>query len=393
MGRSTNTALAALKIGSCVAYERLARPKARRLDDVPCSPYAVTAEWLTAVLCGKTPGALVTQVEVKPASAGTHERHQLKVSYNEEGRRAGLPVSIFTKSLPSIVTRMIGGFNGTARVEGSFFTQIRPQLEIEAPLCYHSAYNRQTFAAIHLLEDLVATKSATFCNHKTYVTRAMADDMIDLLASLHGRFYDDPTLSERYRWVASYPRWFTIGAAKMGTEYYTRKSFDAAAHVIPESLLARRDDVWPVTMRSLALHDSEPQGLLHSDVHIGNWYRTGAGQMGLCDWQCLSRGHWTRDFAYAVTASLTPDDRRNWERELLARYIERFAEETGIKPDFDLSFLRYRQQIVHALAMWTITLCHSPLLPNMQPEDTSLMMIERMTTAMADLDALDSFQD
>jgi len=393
MGRSTNTALAALKIGGRVAYERLARPKARLFDDVPCTPYAVTAEWLTAVLCNKTPGAIVTQVDVKPASAGTHERHQLKVSYNEEGRRAGLPVSIFTKSLPSIVTRMIGGFNGTARVEGSFFTQIRPELEIEAPLCYHSAYDRRTFAAIHLLEDLVATKSATFCNHKTYVTRAMADDMIDLLASLHGRFYGDPTLAERYRWLASYPRWFTIGAAKMGTEYYTRKAFDAAAHVIPAEVLARRDEVWPVTMRALALHDSEPQGLIHSDVHIGNWYRTDAGQMGLCDWQCLSRGHWTRDFAYAVTASLTPDNRRSWERELLARYIERFAEKTGITPDFDLSFQRYRQQIVHALAMWTITLCHSRLLPNMQPEDTTLTMIERMTTAMADLDALDNFQD
>jgi Phosphotransferase enzyme family len=390
MGRSTTTALAALKIGGRVAYERLARPKARRFDDVPCSPYAVTAEWLTAVLCGKVPGAIVTQVEVKPASAGTHERHQLTVSYNEEGRRAGLPVSIFTKSLPSIVTRMIGGFNGTARVEGSFFTQIRSQLEIEAPLCYHSAYDRRTFAAIHLLEDLVATKSATFCNHRTNVTRAMADDMIDLLASLHGRFYGDPMLAERYGWVASYPRWFTIGAAKMGTEYYTRKAFDAAAHVIPAGVMARRDDVWPATMRALALHDSEPQGLIHSDVHIGNWYRTGAGQMGLCDWQCLSRGHWTRDFAYAVTASLTPDNRRSWERELLARYIGRFAEKTGVKPDFDLSFLRYRQQIVHALAMWTITLCHSPLLPNMQPEDTTLTMIERMTIAMADLDALDS---
>lgn len=390
MGRSTSTALAALKIGGRVAYERLARPKARHFDDVPCSPYAVTAEWLTAVLCGKTPGAIVTGVEVKPASAGTHERHQLKVSYNEEGSRAGLPTSIFTKSLPSIVTRMIGGFNGTARAEGNFYTQIRPQLEIEAPLCYHSAYDRKTFAAIHLLEDMVATKAATFCNHKTEVTRAMAEDMIDLLASLHGRFYGDPTLAERYRWLAGYPRWFTIGAEKMGTEYYTQKAFDAAAHVIPASVLARRADVWPATMRALSLHDSEPQGLLHSDVHIGNWYRTGAGQMGLCDWQCLSRGHWSRDFAYAVTASLTSDNRRNWERELLARYIERFAEKTGMKPDFDLSFQCYRQQIVHALAMWTITLRHSPLLPNMQPEDTTVTMIGRMTTAMADLDALDS---
>jgi hypothetical protein len=101
---------------------------------------------------------------------------------------------------------MIGGFNGTARAEGNFYTQLRALLQIEAPLCYHSACDRRTFAAIHLLEDMVASKSATFCNHKTYVTRAMADDMIDLLAALHGRFYGEPTLAERYRWLASYPR-------------------------------------------------------------------------------------------------------------------------------------------------------------------------------------------
>jgi hypothetical protein len=29
-------------------------------------------------------------------------------------------------------------------------------------------------------------------------------------------------------------------------------------------------------------------------------------------------------------------------------------------------------------------------LPNMQPEDTSLTMIERITTAMGDLDSVDS---
>ena len=164
MGTSGATALAALRIGGRVAFERLVRPKARRAEDVPCSPDAITPEWLTAVLCRNVPDAVVTGVDVKPASAGTHERHQLIVSYNEAGRQAGLPRSMFTKSLPSVVTRMIGGFNGTARVEGRFYMQLRPQLDIEAPLGYHAASDRQTFASILLLEDMVATKSATFCN-------------------------------------------------------------------------------------------------------------------------------------------------------------------------------------------------------------------------------------
>jgi hypothetical protein len=390
MGASSATALAALKIGGRVAYERLVRPKARHHDDVPCSPDAITTEWLTAVLCDKVPGAAVKQVEIRPASAGTHERHRLVLTYNEEGRRAGLPGSLFTKSLPSVVTRMIGGFNGTARAEGRFYMQLRPQLEIEAPVGYHAAFDPNTLASILLLEDLVATKSATFCNHKTYVTRAMAEDMIDLLAALHARFHGDSGFATRYRWVAPYPRWFSIGAQKMDLERYTRKAFDVASHVIPQNVLAKRDGVWPAAMRALAVHESEPQGLLHSDVHIGNWYQSDTGKMGLCDWQCLSGGHWSRDVAYAVTAALTPADRRIWETDLLVRYLERFATLTGSKPNFEESFRNYRQQIVHALLMWTITLCHSPLLPNMQSTDTTLTMIERITTAMADLDALEA---
>ena len=219
MAASGATALAALKIGGRVAFERLVRPKARRAEDVPCSPDAITPEWLTAVLCKKIPEAAVTGVVVTPASAGTHERHQLIITYNEAGRRACLPESIFTKSLPSVVTRMIGGFNGTARVEGRFYTQLRPQIEIEAPIGCHAAFDRRTFASILLLEDMVAAKSATFCNFRTYVSHEMAEDMIDLLASLHARFQGNAEFATRYPWVASYPRWFTIGAEKMSLEH------------------------------------------------------------------------------------------------------------------------------------------------------------------------------
>jgi hypothetical protein len=388
--KSRNVALTALRVGSRVLFERVARPLAHTLEDVPCSPYAITPAWLTAALCAKTPGAIVASVIVEQASAGTHERHRLRVSYNEAGQRAGLPESLFTKSLPSIVTRMIAGFNGHARVEGRFYSDVRPRLQIEAPTCYFSTYDRKTFAAIHLLEDLVATKSATFCNQRTYVSRVMAEDMIDLLAALHGQFYDKLAVNEPFRWLADYPMWFRIGAQKMQTEHYTAKAFDAAAHVIPSKLRARRHEVWPATMRALAVHESEPSTFLHSDVHIGNWYQTSAGRMGLCDWQCSSRGHWSRDFAYAVSAALTPQDRRNWERELLKRYLQQLSVNCGASLDIDRCFTYYRQQLLHALAMWTITLCHSPLLPSMQPEDMTVAMIERMAIAIDDLNALDS---
>jgi len=88
-----------------------------------------------------------------------------------------------------------------------------------------------------------------------------ADDMIDVLAALHARFQGDGELATRYRWLAGYPRWFTIGSEKMRLEHYTRKAFEAASHVIPEKVMAQRDAIWPAAMRALAVHEGEGQGL------------------------------------------------------------------------------------------------------------------------------------
>lgn len=56
--------------------------------------------------------------------------------------------------------------------------------------------------------------------------------------------------------------------------------------------------------------------------------------------------------------------------------------------DVDEASLCYREQMLHALWMWTITLCHSPLLPATQPRDTARALLVRIATAMADLDSL-----
>ena len=44
-------------------------------------------------------------------------------------------------------------------------------------------------------------------------------------------------------------------------------------------------------------------------------------------------------FARPLVEGFRPNDRRNWERDLLARYLELFSERTGTRPDFDESFL------------------------------------------------------
>lgn len=382
-----------MRVGCRLLHDRIARPKATGLDDVPTSVDAITREWWTAVVCRDAPGAEVLSFELVSASKGTHQRHRFQLSYNEAGQRAGLPTALFTKSLPTLVTRMMGGYNGTARAEGRFYTQIRPELSIESPLGYHAAFDRQSLACVNVLEDIVATKAASFCSFRTPVTKAMAEDMVDLLAVLHGHRYAAPALDKELRWVANFADWYRIGAQKMRTEHYTDKALSAAADIMPADILEHRKLIWPATEACAEIHRKGPRSLLHSDVHIGNWYQTGSGQMGLCDWQCLTQGHWSRDVSYMLSAALQPEDRRAWEKELLARYLAQLAEKTGSAVAFDEAWDHYRRQMLHAFWMWTITLCHSPFLPAMQTEETTREMMRRIAIAMSDLDSIGAALD
>jgi aminoglycoside phosphotransferase (APT) family kinase protein len=371
--------------------ERLRRRRAVAASDVPGSVEALTNDWWTAVLGAGTPGAAVTAFRVIGGSSGTHARHRFELTWNQTGLDAGLPKAVFTKSLPTLVNRMIGGYNGTAHAEGRFYLQIRPQLDIEAPLGYHAAFEPESLAAINVLEDIATTRGATFCDYRTAVDRNMAEGMVDLLAHLHGTTWNHPDLTNQWRWVANFADWYSVGARKMQTRKYTAQAMQRAAPVIPAAVLANRERLWPAVEASAQIHrQPAPRCLLHSDVHIGNWYRHADGRVGLYDWQCLTQGHFARDLAYALSTALTPQDRRAWERGLIERYLTVLAEHNVQLPSFDVAWHAYRTQMMHALWMWTITLCHSPFLPAMQTEDTSMAMIERITAAMADLGSIDA---
>jgi thiamine kinase-like enzyme len=162
-----------------------------------------------------------------------------------------------------------------------------------------------------------------------------------------------------------------------------------AKHVMPPALYARREDIHPALMRSVALSVRGPQTMLHSDVHPGNWYVTGEGRMGLYDWACITTGGWARDVAYALGTHLPPQDRRAWERDLVARHSERLAERGVRPPSLDDAFRQYSQQMCHPLLMWLATLGLNSIQADSQPADVSLENIRRCTQAAEDLGTLD----
>jgi hypothetical protein len=358
-----------------------------RASQLPLSYEAITDEWLTDVLCRGHPGAAVTGHELSAPDSGSSNRRRIAVSYNDAGRRAGLPASLFCKASHELSNRLVLGMSGAAHCEVTFYNHVRSLLSIEAPQPYFAALDPQSFNSIVVLKDL-SSDALEFCSHRTVMTRARADSQIELLAALHGACYHRPELKAE---LVRFPTWseYFQNTCAFGMEEGSNQGFRAAEEVIPPRLYRRYAEIWPATVASVERHDRLPATLAHGDVHLKNWYVAGDGRMGLSDWQCASRGHWGRDVAYALSTALTVEDRRAWERDLLGYYIDRLQAAGGPALAFDEAWGHYRQQMMSALTWWTITLAPAPGMPDMQPRDITVEFIRRIATAIDDLDSLD----
>lgn len=379
------------RIAYHIAKEKLTDPRPTTLREVPPSPAHLTQEWLTLALCDGTPGAKVVDHEVFGRDDGTSSRARLVVRYNDAGQAAGLPTALFTKSGPSFKTRLVSAAAGLSKIESNFYSLVRPTLQINAPPTRYSAYDPISNRQLLIVDDMVASVGATFGTVLTRkLSRRQAELIVDTLAALHTKFWEAPLQRMYGSWLWNSYEFQSTLNVYIGAFARIAAAFKRGRDVIPARLYNRRGEVADAMMRSLKINISGPQTMLHSDVHPGNWYVTKDGGMGLCDWQCVCQGGWARDIAYALASNLAPEERRLWERDLIARHGERLAE-AGIKPPSpDEAFLAYRQQLPHAMMMWLGTLGRHALQPEFQPLDVTLELVRRICTAADDLETLDA---
>lgn len=378
----------ALPVARQYAHDVLLRPRAREIADVPAFPWLVTTAWLTAALCGGT-GSRVTGWEYEPVSRGSTCRGRYWLEYDAAGPE--LPATVFVKSTSTFRTRLHTGRLGGPRAEYRFYREIQPAVNVLAPAGYFGASRRRTGQSILLIEDITRTRQVTFGdNRSVHVDRDMASSLVQALATLHGSLLGSPRFASDLRWVISSMDLQRHLNELVAWERRTQVGLDRAADSVPAPLLDRRHDIHRCLMASLALDATRPAGVVHTDVHAGNWFITGDGRMGLFDWAAVARGQGTRDLAYALMSSLTVDDRRAWERDLVGEYTEALATASGQPADPGQVWLGYRQQTLHGLSFWLYTLGRGMFQPAMQADSVSRLNIARMAQAVVDLDSLSS---
>jgi hypothetical protein len=360
-----------------------------RAGDIPPSYESITPAWLTDVVGRGVPGAEVVSHRLGPRDDGTSNRRFIYLDWNAAGQQAGLPASVFCKGTQSLESRYMLGMAGGVQAEVDFYNVLYPDVDVIAPRPIHAAYDAETLNSIIVLEDL--SKVVSFNTMETELSYAHCQSQMRLLAQLHGKYYESPALKAKLACFSKWETFFRIVAFEAGFEDACIRGFTQANAVVPPRLFAREPEVWPATLRCVDEHENMPRGMTHNDVHLKNWYIRPDGEMGINNWQNSAQGNGSRDLAYCISTAVVPEKRREWERDLLAYYIEELALRGGPKLDFNVTFKRYRQQLFAALAWWSGTLGQPPDAPKMQPPEASLEFIRRICVAIDDLDALDSF--
>ena len=375
----------AIEVGVSTVAEKVRPRPARRIDEVPGTIGDITCEWLTGWLCQDVSGAAVTSFTSPGGSAGTSTRAALRVRYNAEGVAGGLPTELFVKLASSYRQRVLLGSANAQRGEVVFFNSLRPNIEMETPLGYGGAVDERGWKSAVLMEDIAATKGATFVEPIRPLERAQVEDLVANLARMHGAMWEHSDLAALPKTPADH---FATISAFLDMRKRCHVGMERAKDVIAPRIHGQADRLWEGTRRALELAThSMPRTLLHGDAHVGQSYATADGRMGWTDWQLAMQGGWAYDFAHFLSSACEPDDRRQWEHDLLELYLERLANHGGKPPALEEARLDYRQQLFYPWSAWAFTIGRAAYQPRMQPDDYSLAILHRMSHAIIDNEA------
>jgi len=277
-------------------------------------PAHLTAEWLSLAL--RSAGHDTTVAEVVLTQVGTGQMGtSIRCEMTFDGDPDGAPSSVVAK-LPSPDPSKRTMVAGVYRTEVEFYRDLAPTLAVRTPAVLHSGISEDWCEFVLLMEDLApAVQGNQIEGCSVEHARVGAIN----LAGLHGPRWCDPTLSD--------VEWMSIidieGAEMVGAvtasatetfidNYGDRLSVEDAellrslASVLPGWILARSERFAP----------------LHGDYRLDNlMFRDEASDpVAAVDWQTVTLGLPGRDLAYFVSTSLTPEDRRSHEDDIVGEY-------------------------------------------------------------------------
>jgi thiamine kinase-like enzyme len=307
----------------------------------PLTADALTSEWLRGVLgeAGLAWADAIAEIDFEVIGVGEGFMAQLaRVSLR--GEAPGLPPSLVAKfASPDEATREFARAQNLYVREIGFYRDIGDDAGIPVATCYYADFEPESNTFVMLLEDLAPAEPAD------QVKGASVEEsrqIVESFAKLHARWWNSEELAG-YDWSRPVLEEQSLDDGlvmiKAAIEKAQREGhFDrypemkAQLHRLPALFRVQPPSPYPYT-------------LVHGDLRSDNvFYPTAAGgRFAMIDWQLCGIDLAARDLARWLVQSITIEQRRETETELLERYHQLLVE-NGVT-DYPFSKLKSEYQL------------------------------------------------
>lgn len=327
--------------------------RAIEAPNLPLAIDQIDAHWLTSALNAGGHPVAVEAVQVIDVIEGTSTKVRIGLTYNAEGHALRLPPTMILK----------GGFQSHSpgmsemyRQEARFYEQVAPHVALNVPRTFFAGADPESWQALILMEDLNA-RGVEFCRAQLPFDFVHIKRRLKMLAELHAQTWNAPDILPGGRWDWLPSRF--DGASQQYNDHYLspeiwQSYIDSPRAAAISIRLYDREQMRHALRRLGELQAADSTTcMIHGDTHPGNLYVDADGTPAFLD-TIATRACWWLEVAYHIVASCDIADRCNWERALVATYLDALAEHGVTPPDFDTAWLRYRQSVAYGLFIFMI---------------------------------------
>ena len=310
---------------------------------IPLQTNDISIDWLNTVLVNSSDVGQIDGVTIESMGEGVGILGELsRIHLTYAGGHSGpatmvakcqskFPENVFISELMGFYTR-----------EVNFYNQLSSTLTLRVPHCYFADATPSGAPFVLLLEEITG---ARMIDQVAGATLEDCHSIADVAATLHSTYWESPALYE-LQWL---PPWNNDGyKAAKALAQGKLASFEATwASRVPADAMGwmhpftdRYPDIldWWVAQGNVTL--------AHTDYRAENFLfggSAGEGVVTLLDFQLMTRHVGVWDIANFLGASVTVENRRQWESSVLDRYHSRLIDAgvTGYSKDRCIRDYRY----------------------------------------------------
>ena len=330
------------------------RADAKVAIEFPKTVDELTTQWLQQALTQHLNSAAITDFESHVIGLGEGFMGQLaRLTLRYEDQNDAAPASVIAKFAATRAdTREMARDQNLYRRELGFYQDIGSRVGIRVPACYYSDYNEETQHFVMLLEDMAPGEAS---DQVVGTSRETSRQVIENFAILHAKWWNDDRL-DGYDWA----RWII-------NEMPMEEGLARLQESIKQVEETGRFDAYPEMKRLMYMlpplfrmqpAPPFPFSLTHGDLRSDNIIQPTdeGGEFCVLDWQLAGKGDPVNDIARWMAQSISIEDRKATEQQLLKLYHQKLLEEGVTGYSYRAFINGYKLNLVVILVMFSMSM-------------------------------------